>query len=200
MATNDWDEFALGWDTNDDVRTYAEMAFDSWRRKVAPIVRDLPNCRVLDFGCGTGLLTEKIAPICGQILAVDTSAKMLGVLQEKISDTNISNVTAMEIAVNATTVKENPDLASKFGLVVASSVCSFLPDYETTLCNLVSILNPGGLFVQWDWLADMSADRIRSAFEAAGLFDVSIEEAFTMESGDESMAVVMGIGRLRSIM
>lgn len=200
MAENEWDEFAPGWDTNVDVRTYAAMAFDSWDRKVSPMVRDLPDCRVLDFGCGTGLLTERLAPICGQVLAVDTSAKMLDVLRQKISDMNISNVIAMEVAVNANTVKENPDLASKFDLVVASSVCSFLPDYETTLCNLVSILNPGGLFIQWDWLADMSVDRIRSAFEAAGLFDVSIEEAFTMESGDESMAVVMGIGRLRSIM
>ena len=200
MADNEWDEFASGWDTNVDVRAYAAMAFDSWERKVSPLVRDLSICRVLDFGCGTGLLTEKLAPICGQILAVDTSAKMLDVLREKISEMSISNVTTMEVAVSATTVKENPDLAGKFDLIVASSVCSFLPDYETTLCNLVPMLNPGGLFVQWDWLAEMSVDRIRSSFEVAGLFDVSIEEAFTMESGDESMAVVLGIGRLRSTM
>jgi len=199
MATCEWDEFAPGWDSNDDVRTYAAMAFDSWNRKVGPMVGDLPNCRALDFGCGTGLMTEKLAPICGQVLAVDTSAKMLDVLRQKISDMDISNVTAMKVAVNATTVRENPDLASKFDLIVASSVCSFLPDYETTLCNLVSVLNPGGLFVQWDWLADMSVDRIRSAFEFAGLVDAGIEEAFTMDTGDESMTVVMGIGLLSTI-
>jgi len=199
MATSEWDEFAPGWDSNDDVRTYAAMAFDSWDRKVGPRIRELSDCRVLDFGCGTGLLTERLAPICGQVLAVDTSARMLDVLRKKISDLSISNVTAMEVAVNATTIEENPDLAGKFDLIVASSVCSFLPDYETTLGNLVSILNPGGLFVQWDWLADMSINRIRSAFDSAGLVDAGIEEAFAMETGDESMTVVMGIGLLSTI-
>jgi len=196
MAENEWDEFARGWDSNDDVRKYAAMAFDSWDRRVAPLVGDLRNSRVLDFGCGTGLLTEKLAPLCGQVLAVDTSAKMIDVLREKISDRNISNVAAMELTVNATTIKENSHLASKFDLIVASSVCSFLPDYEAALCDLVSIMKPGGLFVQWDWLADMSVDRIRTGFESAGLVDFGIEEAFTMHNGNEPMKVVMGIGLL----
>ena len=59
-------------------------------------------------------------------------------------------------------------------------------------------MNSGGLFVQWDWLADMPVDRIRAAFESAGLDDVGIEEAFTMETADEPMKVVMGIGLLLS--
>ncbi|MCH8334286.1 MAG: class I SAM-dependent methyltransferase [Proteobacteria bacterium] len=41
-------------------------------------------------------------------------------------------------------------LTEKFDLVVASSVCSFLPDYNSTLRDLSSALKPGGLFVQWE--------------------------------------------------
>ena len=39
--------------------------------------------RVLDFGCGTGLLTEKIAPLVNEIVAIDSSPKMIEVLRKK---------------------------------------------------------------------------------------------------------------------
>ena len=195
MASNNWDEFAAGWDSNDGVRLYAENAFYSWTQKVAPLVSDLSNSRILDFGCGTGLLTERLAPLCGQIVAVDTSVNMIDVLQRKVSTASIDNITALQIAINATTINECEELASKFDLIVASSVCSFLPDYETSLGDLTSIMNPGGYFVQWDWLADMTMDRIRWAFEKSGLVAHGVEEAFALTIGEESMSVVMGIGR-----
>lgn len=196
MAPNEWDDFAAGWDSNDDVRMYAEYAFDSWAQIVAPLVPDLPNCRILDFGCGTGLLTEKLAPLCKQIVAVDTSESMIYILRQKAIDSSIDNITALQIDVNATTINEREELARKFDLIVASSVCSFLPNYKATLGDLTSILDPGGCFVQWDWLADMPADRIRSAFKESGLVTHSIEEAFSVNTEEESLAVVMGIGRL----
>jgi 2-polyprenyl-3-methyl-5-hydroxy-6-metoxy-1,4-benzoquinol methylase len=196
MAPNEWDDFAAGWDSNEDVRIYAENAFDSWTQKVAPLAPDLSNCRVMDFGCGTGMLTEKLAPLCNHVVAVDTSANMINVLLRKANDSSIDNVTALQIAVNATTIDECEELASMFDLIVASSVCSFLPNYEETLGDLTSVLNPGGYFVQWDWLADMPADRIQSAFKGSGLLTHGIEEAFSMNTEKNSMAVVMGIGRL----
>ena len=196
MTQNEWDEYASDWDSNDDVQVYATKAFESWRRKVIPLAMDMRNGRLLDFGCGTGLLTEKLAPLCGQILAVDTSAKMIDVLRKKISDTGIENVTALELTVNAAAISERPELDGKFDLIVASSVCSFLPDYETTLNDLACLLNPGGVFVQWDWLADLSVERIRKALDASGLNDVSVEQAFSIDTDNEPMQVVMGIGRL----
>ncbi len=66
MTQNSWDEAATGWDTRADTRLYAERAFESWNRKIAPLVSYLTESRVLDFGCGTGLLTEKLAPLYGE--------------------------------------------------------------------------------------------------------------------------------------
>jgi len=41
---------------------------------------------LMDFGAGTGLLTERIAPYVGSITAVDISDSMIGKLRQKISD------------------------------------------------------------------------------------------------------------------
>ncbi len=195
MTQNSWDDLATGWDTNADTRLYAERAFESWNCKIAPLVSDLRESRVLDFGCGTGLLTEKLAPLWGHIVAVDTSAGMIDVLQSKIVDKRIGNITPLVTAIDSAAISENPELSDKFDLVIASSVCSFLPDYVSTLRDLSSALKPGGLFVQWDWLSEMPIERIRGAYETLGLINLGVEEAYAMTMEDEAMPVVLGIAR-----
>ncbi len=76
--SDSWDEYAEGWDSNPDVIKYSQLAFDSLSSHY-----DLSGLKVLDFGCGTGLLTEKIASIAASVLAVDTSSKMIKVLMNK---------------------------------------------------------------------------------------------------------------------
>jgi len=197
MTEYTWDEMAAGWDTRADTRLYAERAFASWERKAAALVSDLENSHVLDFGCGTGLLTEKLAPVCGHIVAVDTAAAMIDVLQNKVVEKHIGNITPLVISIAAETIRENSEFSEKFDLIVASSVCGFLPDYNLTLRDLSSALKPGGLFVQWDWSSEMPIERVRSAYKALGLIDLDVEEVFAMTMDDESVPVVMGMAQLR---
>ncbi len=196
--TSEWDDHAVGWDASKDVRAYADMAFESLSRVIARLAPSLSGRRVLDFGCGTGLLSEKLAPLCREIVAVDTSAKMIDVLRDKISNTADKNITPLQIEINAATVSQRPELAGKFDLVVASSVCSFLPDYEATLRDLSLIMKPGAYFAQWDWLADMPIDRIQNAYEETGLITIVVEEAFALVAEGESMPVVMGVAQAPS--
>ena len=196
MTLDRCDDLAADWDTREDARIYAEQAFQSWNRKIAPLVSNLAESRVLDFGCGTGLLTEKLAPLCGHIVAVDTSRRMIEILRRKVEDGDIGNITPLETAINSVTIAQNRELSDAFDLIVASSVCSFLSDYNATLRDLSSLMKPGGLFVQWDWLDRMTKDRIRNAYEASGLIKLGVEEAYIMEIENESMPVVMGMARL----
>jgi 2-polyprenyl-3-methyl-5-hydroxy-6-metoxy-1,4-benzoquinol methylase len=198
MTENEWDDFATEWDVDEDVREYAEKAFHSWQLKVAPAFSDLSNSRVLDFGCGTGLLAEKLAAKCGQVVAIDSSPKMIEVLNNKIEQSTVANIVASDLTVNTATIRDHPVFADRFDLIVASSVCSFLPDYKSTLCDLSLLLKPNGWFVQWDWISDMPEERIRDAFKMCGLFEQSIEQSFSMESNGKATPVVMGIGRKRS--
>jgi len=193
--TDSWDSAADGWDDNADVRHYSEMAFAAWQDRLSDSTPDLAQGRVLDFGCGTGLLAEKFAPLCRQVVAIDPSAAMIDVLKAKIAGRDIENITALPITVDADNAAAEPALAEPFDLIVASSVCSFLADYEATLQTLTTLLKPGGVFVQWDWAADMPEDRIRNAFDKAGLRADVIAEVFAMEMGDSAMPVVMGAGK-----
>lgn len=198
MSASEWDDFATDWDTDTDVRDYAAKAFASWEAKVAPEIARLSDCRVLDFGCGTGLLSERLAGRCGRVIAIDSSPKMIEVLERKIERSGAGNVVASVATVDDKSIASDPLLAEKFDLVVASSVCSFLPDYEVTLRALASLLVAGGRFVQWDWVSDMPEGRIREAFDAAALVERFIGQAFCMESREGSAAVVMGVGQKAS--
>jgi 2-polyprenyl-3-methyl-5-hydroxy-6-metoxy-1,4-benzoquinol methylase len=195
MTASEWDEFAIDWDVNADVRDYSEKAYAAWAEKVAPAVRDLPQIRVLDFGCGTGLLAQKLAKQCGQIVAVDSSPKMIEVLEKKIEESGTNNILTLVATVDNQSFGDHPLLSAKFDIVVASSVCSFLPNYEETLCSLSTFINPSGWFVQWDWISDMPEERLRKAFEASGLAVRSVGQAFSIESREGSAGVVMGVGQ-----
>jgi len=141
--TESWDVYAAGWDDNEDVIAYSKKAFKSLSEVV-----ELAGLRIFDFGCGTGLLTEQMAKYAERIVALDPSSKMVAVLKSK----KLRNVDAISEEVTKETLQRRPDFVSDFDLVVASSVCAFLPDYQLTLGLLKSLLKPNGLIVQWDWL------------------------------------------------
>lgn len=188
-----WDEYAEGWDSNKDVIEYSEKAFSSLLDAV-----NLNGLRVLDFGCGTGLLAEKISPLAKELVALDSSAKMISILHAK----GLPNVMIVQQELSKNLISENKIFSEKFDLIVASSVCSFLPDFETTLARLKFLLAPAGLFVQWDWLKTgdsndfgLSQKKIITTYDKVGLKPVSLEKVFSVESPQGEMPVVMGIAK-----
>ena len=82
--SDDWDDHAAGWDGDPAARAYAEQAHRSLVDALAAFSMTIDGLRVLDFGCGTGLLTERLASSCRAIDAVDTSVAMLAVLDDKV--------------------------------------------------------------------------------------------------------------------
>jgi len=192
MSEN-WDDYAEGWDSNSDVITYSQKAFDS----LCAVV-DLNGLIILDFGCGTGLLTEKIANLADSVLAVDSSPKMMDVLSVK----NLPNVNVLACEITETSIRSNPILQSGFDLIVASSVCAFVPDYEKTITDLKSLLKPAGTFIQWDWKRTDSEpdfgfteEIIRDTYSSVGLTPLKILTAFSLMSEKGSMDVIMGVGK-----
>lgn len=140
-------------------------------------------------------MTQKLAEQCGQVVAIDSSSKMIEVFNKNIEESGTNNILALVATVDNQVIGDHPLLSVKFDVVVASSVCSFLPNYEATLCTLATLINPNGWFVQWDWISEMPEERLMNAFEASGLAVQSVGQVFSMESKEGSAGVVMGVGR-----
>ncbi len=99
-------------------------------------------------------------------------------------------------------IDNNQQLSQKFDLIVASSVCSFLPDYPSTLCLLKNMLKPDGIFMQWDWLATsnhsdmgLTQETIEKTLLRCSFSDIKIKFPFIMKSSQGDMPVIMAVGK-----
>ena len=191
--SDSWDEYASDWDANSDAMAYAGNAFETLRDIV-----NFSGLNILDFGCGTGLLTEKLSPVAKRIVALDSSQKMIDVLNDK----KLINVSTLSTFLSKESIGTNHLLHNKFDLIVASSVCSFLPNYESTLILLKSLLAKNGVFVQWDWLAQeegassgLTNDRVQSALDSAGFNTINITQPFSLETSKGSRTVLMATAK-----
>ncbi len=190
----DWNEHAKYWDTFPDGQYYVKNTFSLLSKQI-----DLNNLTILDFGSGTGSLTERMSTKAEHIVALDPSEKMIEVLKNK----KLNNVTTVVGKLSRETIKNQPVLQVRFDLVVASSVCAFLPNYEETLLIIKSLLSPNGIFIQWDWLRTekepdfgFTEDMIREHYSSVGLKVDSISVPFHLMENGEQMDVLMSIGKI----
>lgn len=193
ILSNEWDEYAENWDVDPSVEQYAKNAFSELLDSI-----NINGLTVLDFGCGTGALTQLMSPSVESIVAIDPSSEMIKLLDKKA----LNNVTSICDYLSSELVQNFPELENKFDLIVASSVCGFLPDYEMTLSLLKSLLKKDGLFVQWDWLSEddssgmgLSEKRVKQAFLASGFVSIKVNSPFIMNSSKGNMPVLMAIGK-----
>ena len=189
--TDDWGEHAAAWDVDRSVIAYSEKAFDS-----LDAVTDLDGLRILDFGCGTGLLTEKLARRAQQVVALDSSVGMITVLKDK----QLKQVTALSETLSKSVIEATPSLQKPFDRVVASSVMAFVPDPVATLTLLRSLLLPGGLLVQWDWMVvegesefGLTESDMAAAFHDSGFEIQSISAPFSHVGRNGNAPVLMGV-------
>lgn len=186
-----WDAYADQWDDQAGTKAYARAAFASLSSVLDGTGIELSGAPVVDFGCGTGLLTEHLVGAGAEVVAVDTSLAMLAVLRAKIDRHRWTTVT---------TTIELDDVPAGSDVIVCSSVCSFLDDYPATAAQLAALLRPGGLFIQWDWerVEDdhgLSRREIEDALHGAGLEEVVVATAFEVEAGGQKMQPLVGHGR-----
>ncbi|HEV3039088.1 MAG TPA: amino acid adenylation domain-containing protein [Candidatus Angelobacter sp.] len=93
------------------------------RSRVPPSLLEKQRLRVLEIGCGTGLVLLHIAPQCAHYTASDLSARAIADLYDKVERKNLSHVDLYH-----TTGESLGDVGSDFDVVVINSVVQYFPD------------------------------------------------------------------------
>ncbi|HAS3026262.1 TPA: class I SAM-dependent methyltransferase [Vibrio parahaemolyticus] len=187
----DWDGLAKNWESNPATEQFAQSVFAQLQQ-----LTQLDGIKVLDFGCGTGQLSQLLSPIVKDIVALDASEAMIEELDKK----ELLNVEPVVDALSRGLVAQHPAFRGQFDLVVASSVLAFVDDVESSLDIAHSLLNEGGYFVHFDWVAESEQDgftlsRSENALSNAGFVDVEAKKVFDITSHGQTMSVLMGAGR-----
>lgn len=99
-----------------------------------------PSGRVLEFACGTGLTTLRLAPHAAYILGIDISPNMADIAREKARDIPNVEITNTDLF--------DPCLElESFDTVTAFNVLLYLPDLPAVLARIRELLRPEGLFL-----------------------------------------------------
>jgi ubiquinone/menaquinone biosynthesis C-methylase UbiE len=108
-----------------------------------------PDMDVLDFGCGTGLLTFALQPFVRSITGVDSSQGMLDVFKTKIKEQHLSNVKA-----NYLDLDKGDALDGSYHLIVSSMTLHHIKEIGTLLKLFHQVLRPSGTLC----IADLDLD------------------------------------------
>lgn len=131
----DFDKEAAAWDANPGRVKLANEVADAIIREVA-LSRDMD---VLDFGCGTGLVTMRLQPLVKAITGADSSQGMLNVLRGKVEAQKLGNVRTLCVDF-----EKGDRVSGKFHLIVSSMTLHHVPDPAALFRQWKELLLPGG--------------------------------------------------------
>jgi natural product biosynthesis luciferase-like monooxygenase protein len=114
-----------------------------WAEATAERIRALKPRRVLEIGCGTGMLALRIAPGCERYHGVDFSPAALRYVEEQTARQGLTNLTLQQAAAD-----ELPGLdPGSFDVVVINSVIQYFPSVAylvNVLEKVVGLMKDGG--------------------------------------------------------
>jgi amino acid adenylation domain-containing protein/thioester reductase-like protein len=134
----------IGWNSSYTGQPIPETEMTEWLANAVKRVEALQPSRVLEIGCGVGLLLQHVAPRCVKYVGTDFSASALAQLRAWIN--RREDLRHVQLLHRAATELEDLEAAS-FDTVVLNSVVQYFPDINyliTVLRGAVRLLVPGG--------------------------------------------------------
>lgn len=135
MVNNlNFNDIALMWDTDRRIKR-AKVISDFIKEKV----RLHSEMNVLEFGCGTGLISFNLYQSVNKIIGYDTSEKMIDVFNRKINELN---------AINVSSTTDLLKYSNQIDCVLSSMVFHHILDIKSQLYELSKVLtSKGELFI-----------------------------------------------------
>jgi 2-polyprenyl-6-hydroxyphenyl methylase/3-demethylubiquinone-9 3-methyltransferase len=101
----------------------------------------LKGLRMLDIGCGAGILSEPLARLGAQMVGADPSEENIAVASAHAEDTGV------EVDYRATTAEALAEAGETFDVVLAMEVVEHVNDVGEFVATCASMVKPGGLMI-----------------------------------------------------
>jgi len=131
----DFDSAAASWDETPERLRLADDVADAIRSEIGLT----PDMDVLDFGCGTGLVTLRLQPFVRSVTGADSSRGMLDILASKIGRLHLPTVRTLLLDPDGTATLPGP-----YHLITSSMTFHHVPDIEPLLALFHRSILPGG--------------------------------------------------------
>jgi SAM-dependent methyltransferase len=115
---------------------------------LAAVVRERPNGRALDLGCGGGHVTFAAAPHAREVVAYDLSQEMLDVVAVAAKERGLANVATRQGVAEAL-----PFGDASFDIVLSRYSAHHWRDLDAGLREAARVLKPGGTLAVADSIA-----------------------------------------------
>jgi 2-polyprenyl-3-methyl-5-hydroxy-6-metoxy-1,4-benzoquinol methylase len=202
----DFDKEAAAWDGDPGRVRLANDVADAIIREVRPS----GEMDVLDFGCGTGLVTLRLQPLVRTITGADSSKGMLGVLENKVRSQGLSNVRTQYVDF-----EKGCSVKGKFHLIISSMTMHHVKDTSALFKRWFELLRPGGLLAAADldtedgsfhlnntgvYHLGFDREQLKTLLSTTGFHDVRAVTAATMTrdvagGGKREFPVFLIVGR-----
>jgi ubiquinone/menaquinone biosynthesis C-methylase UbiE len=156
-ADRDFDKIAASWDENPARVKLAKDIAGALSKQVVWT----PDMSVMDFGCGTGLLTLELEPLVHSITGVDSSQGMLDILNQKIARLNLSNVKTLLVDSG-----KGEMLSGSYDLIVSNMTLHHIKEIQPLFDQFSRITAPGGCL----GVADLDLDDGQFHDDNTGVF------------------------------
>lgn len=158
----DFDKAAATWDEDPRRVKLAEQLADAIRREV-----DLTSTMdVLDFGCGTGLVTLPLAALVRSVTGADGSRGMLDVLRQKAARLGLTNVATIHLEAGA-------DIPGCYDMVISTMTLHHVENVDRLLGAMFRALRSPGRIA----LADLDPDGGLFHSNSDGVFHEGFDRA-----------------------
>jgi 2-polyprenyl-6-hydroxyphenyl methylase / 3-demethylubiquinone-9 3-methyltransferase len=101
----------------------------------------LAGLRMLDIGCGGGILSEPLARLGAQMVGADPSQENIAVASAHARENGVT------VDYRATTAEELAAACEKFDVVLAMEVVEHVTDVNEFVATCATMVKPGGLMV-----------------------------------------------------
>ncbi|MEG4104999.1 amino acid adenylation domain-containing protein [Microcoleus sp. S13_C5] len=152
----------VGWNSSYTNQPIPAEQIRDWAKNQAAQILALQPSRVLEIGCGTGLLLFQVAPRCTQYCGTDFSPISLNYIRQHLANQQLANVTLLQ---KMATDFEGVETAA-FDAVILNSVVQYFPNIDylvQVLEGAVKATAPGGFI----FIGDVRSLPLLAAFHAS---------------------------------